>query len=156
MENQLQKREGILRIDVVGKSPDTWSSLRSKLLAAIGKVLDSVIDPEHGTTVREEAKKFTSALLDHARARLAKAGLENEKIEAEVAKLYAECESISADARKKHAEAEATEFETAVKRLKLALELTKAMLIGEPGEEAIVFGNQVQALLGVLSEAAQA
>src|SRR5262249_21831890 len=137
---------------VTGQDPLLWQGLRSKLVEVINGVLDSVIDHEKETTVREEAKKMTSALLDHAKARLAKAGLENEKIEAEIQRLYTQIENDYAEARKKHAEAEAIELNTALKKLWLSVGLTKAMLIGEAGEENIVFSQQIDAFLGTLKE----
>jgi hypothetical protein len=64
---------------------------------------------------------MTSALLAHAKAWLARAGLENEKIEAEVNRLYAQIEIDFAEARKRHAEANAIEFATAMRKLRVAL-----------------------------------
>src|SRR5687767_11262990 len=137
-------REGTLRVDVVGKSADLWARLRPKLLQAISQMLDTVIDLDRGSTVRDEAKKFTSALLRHAEARLEKPVLENEKIEAEVAEIYAKVETERAQARKINAEAEAQELRNCLTRLKLVLMLAKAAIAGDEGDESLLLlGSQL-------------
>lgn len=149
-------REGMARIDVTGRTPALWRDMRPKLLQAINEVLDKVVDPVKGTTLREEAQQLLAAGLGNIKVRLAKAGLENEKIEAEVAKTYAEQEKLLAEARKANSEAEAREFQTAVQRLRLVLGGTKAMLIGDTDEEALLFGRQIDAFLEVLKDVAKA
>src|SRR5262245_31941736 len=118
-------------ITVSGKTTDGWMQFRNKLIQALQTVLDSVLDTEQGTTVRDEAQQFTRALLDYAKANLARPGLENDKLEAEIRRLFSQSEADRAEARKKIAEAEALEFQTKVKRLRLVLGGAKAILIGE-------------------------
>ena len=50
------------------------------------------------------------------------------------------------------AEYAALEFQTKVKRLRLVLGGAKAMLIGEPGEEAVIFAKQIEEFLQTLKE----
>jgi hypothetical protein len=147
-----ENENSILRIDVTGKDSDRWRKLKSKLFNAIDQLLDSTIDHERNTTVREEVKQFTSAALDYARQRLAKQGLENDRIEAEVFQLYAERERTLAEARKINAEADEQELQTRVKKLRLILSATKIILISEPGEEAILFGKEIDRFLQALNE----
>jgi len=149
-------RSDFLRIDVRGKSAKLWKGIRQKLIGAIGRVLDSVIDVQQNTTVREESRRFTSALLEHARERLAKAGLENDKIEGEIYKLYAEREKALAEAHKTKVEGDNIAFELSVKQLRLALGATKAILIGEEGQEALLLGQQIDTFLEILRELAAA
>lgn len=148
MNESQPSNPGILRVDVKGKSPVVWEANRKKLLHAIERVLDQIGNNDDKTAwFKEQAKVVTSSLMDHARARLAKAGLENERIEAEVSNLYAQREKELAVARKTHAEAESTELDNAAKQLRLILSLTKVMLLGDTSEEAILFGQQIDAMM---------
>src|SRR5207244_13628550 len=88
----LPEQKQFVRVDVRGKTAALWQSLRPKLIQAMNDVLDAVIDDERGTTVRDEVKQLTTALLDYAKANLARPGLENERIEAEVRRLYGQME----------------------------------------------------------------
>ncbi|MBK7391133.1 MAG: hypothetical protein IPI23_19310 [Bacteroidetes bacterium] len=49
--------------------------------------------------------------------------------------------------KKLHAEAKAIEFDTALKKLKLSLKLTKALIVGKEGQEAIVITKQIDTFL---------
>lgn len=151
-ETNLPEKKQFVQVDVRGKTTELWQSLRPKLIQAMNDVLDAVIDTEHGTTVRDEAKQLTTALLDYAKANLARPGLENERIEAEIRRLYGQMEIDRAEARKKYAEADALEFNTKVKRLRLALGAAKAFLVGEEGEEAVIFTKQITAFLETLEK----
>jgi hypothetical protein len=148
-EEQLPEKQYV-RVDIRGQDPALWGTLRAKLMVAVEDLLNTVVDSERGTTLQDEARQLTSAALDHVRARLAKAGLENEKIEAEIQRLYAQIQGDLADARKKSAEADAIEFATAMKRLRVVLGGMRAMLIGEEGDEAIIFGRQIDEFIKVL------
>jgi hypothetical protein len=59
-----------------------------------------------------------------------------------------------AEARKKHAEADALEFNTKVKRLRLVLGMAKAFMVGDTGEEAVIFTAQITAFLETLEKLA--
>lgn len=146
------EQNDILRIDVTGKDSRLWSKVRDRLLVTLDRALDTVIDAERGTTLGEEGRALTTALLDHLKARLAKSGLDNERIAAEVNKLYQEVETQQAVTRKTHAEADKIEFENRIKELHLALGTAKALLIGETGEEAILFSQQIDKMLALLRE----
>jgi len=149
-ETNLPEKKQFVRVDVTGKTAALWQSLRPKLIKAMTDVLDAVIDEEHGTTVREEMKQLTTALFDYAKANLARPGLENERIEAEVRRLYGQMEIDRAEARKKHAEAETLEFNNKVRRLRLVLGAAKALMVGEEGQEAVIFTAQITAFLETL------
>ncbi len=151
-EAHLPEKKQLMRVDVRGKTTELWQSLRPKLIQTMTIVLDTVIDDEHGTTVRDEVKQFTTALLDYAKANLARPGLENERIEAEVRRLYGQMEIDRAEARKKHAEADTLEFNNKVRRLRLVLGTVKALMVGEEGEEAVIFTKQITAFLETLEK----
>ena len=146
----LPEKKQFARVDVTGKTAELWSSFRSKLIQAMTDVLDAVIDDEHGTTVRDEMQQLTTALLDYAKANLARPGLENERIEAEVHRLYGQMEIDRAEARKKHAEADTLEFNNKVRRLRFVLGAAKAFMVGDTGEEAVIFTAQITAFLETL------
>jgi hypothetical protein len=142
----------IIRIDVRGEDHGLWAKFRPKLIAKIQEVLDTTLDHEHGTTVGEEAKKFTSGMLEFARQRLQREGLENDKIEAEVAKIYADRTNALADADLKTAQAEKIRSQIAKEELILCLAMSKMMIVGDISEEAILFGQQIDAFLCVVRE----
>lgn len=142
----------ILRVDVRGENTSLWSQLRPKLIARINEVLDSTLDHKRGTSFRDEAKQFTASMLEYARQRLQREGLENDRIEAEIAETYARRTSELAKAENTAADAEHKRQQTNLKELCIALGLTKAMLIGEEGEEAVVFGKQIECFLEVVKD----
>ena len=139
-----------VRIDIRGKDKQLWVSLREKFLARIDSLLESTLDHERGTTVRYEIKEFTSALLDFAKARLAKSGLEAEKIASEISKTFAERQTELAKAGKTSEETRELRIQNDITELRLTLGATKAMLVGDDSEEAILFGKQLEAFLKVL------
>lgn len=145
-------RDTWLRVDVRGANPTLWASLREKFVNQIGRLLDSTLDYQRGTTVRDEAKEFTSALLDFAKAKLAKPGLEAEKLAAEIGKTFAERQSELARASKISEEARQLRIRNDVSELRISLGATKALLIGDASEEAVLFGKQVDAFLTALKE----
>ena len=98
-----------------------------RLQTALNLVLDSVIDQKRQTTIREEAQGLISESIQHIKERLKKQGLENEEIAARIAKLLAEAEREKAIAAKTRAETEHIEFATIVKKLRLLLEVQRAM-----------------------------
>lgn len=157
MDVKRQKREGIQRVDVAGKTPEPWVKLQPKLIAAINKLLDTTIDHNKGTTIRQETKEFTSAALDYLKARLKKDSIQNKKNEAEIVMLYerveherAKMNKTRAETRLLDAEADAKERLNIIRDLELALRLTKVIIAGEPGEEAILFGKKIDSYLEVI------
>jgi len=99
----------------------------ARLQIALNHVLDTVIDTKRRSTVREEAQNLISESIQHLKERLKKQGLENEEIAARVAKLLAEAEKERAVAAKTRAEVEALEFATIVRKLRLLLEVQRAI-----------------------------
>jgi len=95
-------------------------------------------------------------LLDFAKARLAKPGLEAEKIAAEIGKTFAERQTELARADKTSEEARGLRIKNDISELRLTLGATKAILVGDASEEAVLFGKQVDAFLSALKDLAQA
>jgi hypothetical protein len=144
-------RQGYAGFSMTGKDSQKWAEVRQKFLAKIQVLFEQLgEDQPAGAWLREQAKEFGALALDYAKAQLRKPGLDAAKVEAEVAKLYAEREKTLAEARKAHAEAHAKEIDNVVKELRLSLGMTKAMLIGEEGDEAILLGLQVEEMMAAL------
>jgi len=141
-----------LRIDVMGKSPKSWAELRAKLLSSLYKLIDDISEGQGCSWFEARAAEFSRAILDYAKAKLARPGIENEKTLAEVGDLYAERERKLAETRRIHAQADAQELETELKRLTIALKMTKVMLVGDPGDEAMLFGRQIDGLLAAVDQ----
>ncbi|MBT1690080.1 hypothetical protein [Dawidia soli] len=141
-----------VRIEIEGLNAEKWYQLRTKFIRAIHKTLDTVIDHEHSSTLRDEAKKFTTELLNYGKAKLQRAGLENEELMAQVDLLYSQKEKELAEARKLHAEAEALEIRNNIRKLKLGIGGMKALMIGETGKEEILFLKQMDHFLEILRD----
>ena len=130
----LKKTEKPSLPTIVSKNelPVTITSLQrrfAKITSAIEKVMDYVIDPKSGTTIREEAQDIISQALCFLKAKLQSPGLENEETIARITKLLAEAEKETA--RKTKAEAEQIELSNGIKKLRLSFEALKALYSGE-------------------------
>lgn len=145
MENTENKK--LLAIEIKGKDPVLWQQLREKFIIAINRSLDTIINAEHNASIRDEAKEFASALIDHAKSKLKKAGIENEKLIADVDRLFVQREKQMAEARKINAEAKAIELKNTIKELKLSLGAMKVLMVGEMGEEDLIFTIQIEEFL---------
>lgn len=109
------------RLSVLG------DGMADRLQAALQHVLDSVIDTRRNTTVREEAENLIGESICSIKERLKKQGLENEELAARAAKLLAEAEKEKAIAAKTTAETDALAFAVVVKKLRLLLEVQRAI-----------------------------
>jgi hypothetical protein len=147
-----EKGTKFLHIEFEGINNEKWYHLRTKFIRAVHKTLDTVIDHENSSTFRDEAKKFTTELLHYGKAKLQRAGLENEEIMAQVDLLYSQKEKELAEARKLNAEAEALEIRNNIRKLKLSIGGMKALMIGETGEEEILFLRQMDQFLELLRD----
>lgn len=135
-----------------GLDPQKFALWREKFLDQIQRILDQEIDSERGSTIGDEGRAIASGLLDFAKAKLSQPGIENERVLAEAAEKFASAKMNLAKARKTSAEAESIEIDNRIKRLRLMLRMTKAMVIREGGEAALLFGQQVGDLLFALEE----
>jgi len=96
--------------------------LLPKLQTTIGRILESVVDIEKGTTVKDEALDILKESISHLKEQLRQKGLQNEEITARVSKILAEAENHRANARKTRAESEQIEFMNTISKLRLVLE----------------------------------
>ncbi len=141
-----------LSLNVSGKDAGLWISLREKLIAAIQGLLDQVVDQSTGETVTEAGQALLASAVDSLKATLKKRGIENSEIEARVLQIYAVREKTLAEARKIDAEAEQIRLTSSIEKLKIALMAHRAFLVGEKGEEAVVFAEQADEFLKSLVE----
>lgn len=102
-----------------------------KLTEALAAVLDSVVDHNRRTTVREEAQDLLSRSIEHLKDRLSRAGLENEALAARATKLLAEAEASKATAARTQAEAGEIELRLLARKLQLVIEAERAMTGGD-------------------------
>lgn len=112
-----------------------------RLQQMIERLMERMVDDESQSAVRDEAQAVLRDSLDHIRARLSKAGLENEEIGARAAKLLAEAEATKAVAAKTSAEAEDIKLGTLAKKLELLLKA-----------EAAISRGEIKDLMGVLKK----
>ena len=108
-----------------------------KLQKAMDYVLDTVIDSQSGTTIRDEAHDILKESINNLKEQLKQKGLQNEEIPARINKLLAEAEKERATARKSRAESEQLEFVNLVRKLRLVLEAQKIMLFVDDDHEEI-------------------
>ena len=120
-----------------------------RLENAMEQVMNSVLDPKKGTTVREEAQDIIHESISHLKDRLKKTGLENEEISARITKLLAEAERERAQTRRLNAECDQMEFLLMVRKLKLVLEAQRLFYI-DSGEA--IETRQLSAFIGILNE----
>jgi hypothetical protein len=142
----------VVRLDLVGKNRQLWAKLQQGLYERIEKLLDLPFDDDRQTTVRDEVKAVSVALLDYAKAKLAMPIFEIQKVEAEIAEKYADRRLKLAEAQKKDAETQALTFRNRVNELRLALGAVQAVLIGEKSKRALLLGQRITRFLEVLKE----
>lgn len=125
--------------------------LLPKLQTTIGRILESVVDTEKGTTVRDEALDILKESISHLKEILRQKGLQNEEITARVSKLLSEAENQRASARKIRAESEQIEFLNTIRKLRLVLEAQLIMASEEDSKDT----QKLKELIEVLKDVAK-
>lgn len=100
----------------------TRQGIVTKLNMALGHVLDALIDPEEGKTVRDEARAVAKEGINSLKEFLKKNGINNEKSYAEVRRIMAEAEGIEVDAAKKRTENQHRQLALLAKKLRLVIQ----------------------------------
>ena len=139
----------LVQVEVEGKNPELWQRLKSKLMVAIEKLLDTEANSDTGTTYRDELKEYKNLAINFGKEKLKRPSIENEKIVAEIDLLYSQRQKTLAEARKTNAEAASIETSTTIKKLKIML-LTMKMLVNENKDE-ILFIKEAENLLEIVS-----
>lgn len=106
-------------------------ALSRRLQGMIERLMEAMVDHENQRTVRDEAQAVFKESIDHIRAKLGRAGFENEEIAARATKLLAEAEATKATAAKTRAEADEIALRTLARKLAMLLEAEQAMARGE-------------------------
>lgn len=145
-------KKKIIKIDVSGKDQALFNKLRKRLLESVERLLDSPINYQTGTTVREETKKLTSLALNYAAEKLKKPAIENQLLLAEIEEKYSIAEKNKAETRKIDAETNKLVFEQSLKELYFSIKLSKALIIGKKGEEAIIMLKELDSFLEAIEE----
>jgi hypothetical protein len=109
---------------------DVRHGLLAKLDAALGRVLDAIVDPASGATVRTEAHDIAAEGLRTIKDHLKRQGLQNEKTLAEVHKLLKEAEALDADIAAKRAETDHRRLAYVAKQLRIVIEVQRYLDTG--------------------------
>lgn len=116
---------GVDRRDLLPITGDTRHGLLAKLDTALGKVLDAIVDPASGATVRNEARDIAAEGLSAIKDHLKRQGLQNEKTLAEVHKLLKEAEALDAEIAAKRAETDHRRLAYVAKQLRIVIEVQR-------------------------------
>ncbi len=134
----LAKNKSLAGVKLTGtassEAEEFHKELIPKLQTTIGRILDTVIDTEKGTTVKDEALDILKDSIMHLKEQLKQKGLQNEEITARITKILAEAENQRAIARKTRAESEQLEFMNTIRKLRLVLEAQLIMVVGKSHE----------------------
>lgn len=149
-----ESKEEIIKIVVSGDDEDLFKKLRKKLLDKMDSFLDTTVDYKKGTTIKEEAKELISLGLDFSKQKLKKAGIENEKLNAEIDEAYSRREKNKAETRNIDADTREKNFNQSIREFRAYLIFTKAILIGKQGEEAVILTKQIEVFLEAVNEIA--
>lgn len=140
-------KKRIIRIDLVGKDENFFQNLKNKLIKTVNKVLEASIDVNSNQTVKDELRNLASLGLDFAKSKLAKPGIENDKMLAEIEEKISVIEKNKAETRKLNVEARKLEFDQSLRELTFALKMSKALINLKEGEEALAFTKQIEVFL---------
>ena len=97
-------------------------ALAGKINAALGQVLDAIVNPETKSTVRSEAVELANEGLSSLKAYLKRPGVQNDKTLAEMGKLIAEADDIKIATSRKRTQNEGEQLALLAKKLRLILE----------------------------------
>lgn len=126
--------------------------LLPKLQTTIGRILESVLDTEKGTTLKDEALDILKDSINHLKEKLRQKGLQNEEITVRISKLLAEAEYQRANARKTRAESEQIEFLNTIRKLRLVLEAQLIMVSDEDPKDKQKLKELIEVLIDVAKQ----
>lgn len=142
----------LTKISVSGADPILWDKLKSKLLLILDKSLDTIINYDTGGTIKDEAREFTTALIEFGKEKLKKASIENEKLNAEIEEIYTRIKKEKAETRKINAIADKINLDNQLRAIRISLGSAKALLIGSEENEDILFIKRVDTFLEVIND----
>jgi hypothetical protein len=107
------------------------SEFLPKLREQLSAIMDMQANPKRGSSLRDETEELIDKGLANLKSRLAKAGLENEEIEARILKFLAEAEESRARAATEREMTERQRLKNQANRLRLLIRAEIAMSKGE-------------------------
>lgn len=107
------------------------SEFLPKLREQLSAIMDMQANPKRGSSLRDETEQLIDKGLANLKSRLAKAGLENEEIEARILKFLAEAEESRARAATEREMTEKQRLKNQANRLRLLIRAEIAMSDGE-------------------------
>jgi hypothetical protein len=116
-----------LSIDLIGKDPELFQRLFSRLNAAIENALSSLSKNDLSAETKHTVQDITTVLKDFVEAKISRPSIENQKILSEIANQYAQVEERLANARRANAEANSLEIDNATKKLQSCLQIIKLL-----------------------------
>lgn len=111
-------------------SAESRVGLAAKLDQALGRVLDAIVEPDSGATVRDEARAVALEGLGAIKAHLRRQGVENERTLAEIQKLLKEAEALDAEISARQVEAGHRRLALVAKQLRIAIEVQRFLDTG--------------------------
>ena len=118
-------------------SPENRRAIRqfkSRLIGALTALLDTVVDVQNKSTVRDVARTIGSEAIQHIHERLHTKGLQNAKLEADTTLLLAQAEQVLAATRKTHSEADSIDIQNLERRIDVVKKLIEMSKDLEPAE----------------------
>lgn len=109
---------------------ESRAGLMEKLDRALGRVLDAIVEPDTGATVRDEARAVALEGLGAIRAHLRRPGVENERTLAEIQKLLKEAEALDAEITARQVETDHRRLALVAKQLRIAIEVQRFLDTG--------------------------
>jgi hypothetical protein len=147
-----ESKTKLTKVSLSGADTVLWEKMKPKLLIALDKFLDTVINYDTGASIKQEAQEFTSAMIKYGKAKLEKASIENDKLNAEIEEIYTRIKKDKAETRKINAVADRINFDNQIRALKVSLGGAKALMIGSRNEEDILLVKRLDAFFDVINE----
>ena len=145
-----ETKQNFIKIDLIGLNETLFENLRGHLIAKINDVLDCSTRDDNGVSIKSLMEKHISSGSNNSTPSQYSPGVSNYKVFSEIKEKFSQIERSKAEARKINAEAKSLEFEQKLKELKLTFKMTKSLLIGQQGEEAIAFTKQLESFVEII------
>ena len=142
-----KEKQKYLEVRVRGKNPVLWKELRAKfidkIIAIVEELMEEEVDSLHQTTGQNERIEVNLGVVKQIKSRLAKPGIENEKLLVEIQALYWKMEKVALSNRKNKAEAKSLELKNKLNQIEISLGLTKIIAVQDKSEDIVIFLKEV-------------
>ena len=147
----MKQTKTFFRIDVSGDSEELWKNLKHKSVQTVFEFLDSTVQSESDSLIKEEAAKLISELVAQAEQVPIKGDIDNERRTAEIDRLYSSKIKQLAETRKINAESDAIGLSVSLNKLKVSLGLAKTLLLDQADQREIMFIKKIDNFLDTLN-----